>query len=184
MLVHWLTADTTSWIEGGKPFNVLSLSVTVLGFVATLIGLSWTFRQSKQARKAAETAQEISVETSKKISSINALTDIGRLIEYCKELRGLIETKSYATATERVISLHSELIKVAKSRLGHSLLPSEEWQDIFEYLKLVRKHMVSPPLPDKAIPTMRDRLGDISTRLAAAQANAAAIMEERNANSK
>jgi len=88
--------------------------ISIIGSVASLIGIAFTYWQIYKTRRAAEAAKDASLQTQKAISRNLLISDVSNCMKHIEEIRLYMRGENYELALVRVNDLNSNLIQIQK----------------------------------------------------------------------
>ncbi len=112
--------------------------LSLLGSLASLIGLPIAIWQINKTRRAAEAAKDASLETQKAISRNLLLSDVSICVKYIEEIKNFIRYEKYEAAQIRVSDSVSELIQIQEMLISSNQLHQIEFEKIISQLSNIR----------------------------------------------
>lgn len=161
---------------------------TVVGTLASLLGIGVALSQLNKTRKAAEAAKEAAGVATNAIKRNVALIDVTACINEIEALKTMIRTHRIESALLRVTDLSSKLIQLKNILTVESQDPIEEMSKVLSQVRIL-KDVLERKLHDeettsKQVFQMNKTLSDISDILNAWIGKRKYIPEEKNHDSQ
>lgn len=111
----------------------------LLGSVASLIGLPIAIWQILKTRRAAESAQEASLQTQKAISRNLLLSDVSACTRNAEEIKQFVRNDRYEAALIRTSDLISQLIQIREILESSKQSYQIEFEERLSQLSIIRR---------------------------------------------
>ena len=113
--------------------------ISVLGSLASLIGLPIAIWQIRKTRRVAEAAREASNQTQKTISNNLLIADVSTCTRNLEEIKSFVRIERYESALIRTTDLMSYLIQIQqRTRESKQKLPIE-FEEMLSQLSIIRE---------------------------------------------
>ena len=106
--------------------------ISIIGSVASLIGLPIAIWQIYKTRRAAEAAKDASLQTQKVISRNLLISDVSTCIKHIEELKSFVRNENYQLALVRVNDLVSQLMQIQEADFEEIILKLSNIRNDFE----------------------------------------------------
>ncbi len=113
--------------------------IGVLGSVASLVGLPIAIWQIYKTRRAAEAAEDASLQTQKSILRNLLLSDVSICIKHIEEIKSSARNEKYELSLTRVSDLISQLIQIQEVLKGSSQIHQIDFDKALLKLVVIRK---------------------------------------------